>query len=52
MTWPNLKDISLECLNCKDVMLFCQNIVAIHKIGVFGGKLAFLGFLSGCCAES
>jgi hypothetical protein len=30
MTWPNLKDISHECLNHKDVMLFCQNIVAAY----------------------
>jgi hypothetical protein len=38
MTWPNLKDISHECLNRKDVMLFCQNIVAAHRTGAFGGK--------------
>jgi hypothetical protein len=40
MTRPNLKDISLECLNRKDVMLFCQNMVAAHWIGAFGSKLA------------
>jgi hypothetical protein len=38
MTRPNLKDISHECLNRKDVMLFCQNIVVAHRTGAFGGK--------------
>jgi hypothetical protein len=40
MTRPNLKEISHECLNCKDVMLFCQNIVVAHRTGAFGGKPA------------
>jgi hypothetical protein len=44
MTQPNLKDISHECLNCKDVMLFCQNIVAAHRTGAFGGKPALWDF--------
>jgi hypothetical protein len=44
MTRPNLKDISHECLNHKDVMLFCQNIVAAHRTGAFGGKPALWDF--------
>jgi hypothetical protein len=44
MTRPNLKDISHECLNRKDVMLFCQNIVAAHQTSAFGGKPALWDF--------
>jgi hypothetical protein len=44
MTRPNLKDISHECLNRKDVMLFCQNIVVAHRTGAFGGKPALWDF--------
>jgi hypothetical protein len=33
----NLKDNILECVNQKDVLLFCQNIVSAHRIDTFWG---------------
>jgi hypothetical protein len=42
---PNLKDVSNECLNRKDLLLFCQNIVAAHWSGAFSGKPALWDFL-------
>jgi hypothetical protein len=44
ITQPNLKDISHEWLNRKDVMWFCQNIVAAHWTGASGGKPALWDF--------
>jgi hypothetical protein len=44
MIRPNLKDISHECLNRKDVMLFCQNIVVAHRTSAFGDKPALWDF--------
>jgi hypothetical protein len=42
---PDLKDVSLECIHPKDLLVFCQNIVATHRSGAFGGKPALWDFL-------
>ena len=34
-----------ENFNRKDVLSFCNNIIAAHKTNVFGGKLALWDFL-------
>ena len=44
MTQPNLEDSSQECINHKDVLLFCQSIIAAHRLGAFGDKVVLGDF--------
>jgi hypothetical protein len=45
MSKQGLKLSAVESFNRKDVLAFCNNILAAHKTNAFGGKPAFWDFL-------
>jgi hypothetical protein len=35
---PTLKEAIQSAMECHDLLKFCQNIIAAHQTGAFGGK--------------
>jgi hypothetical protein len=42
---PTLREFAKESSNRGDIIKFCNNILAAHRVGAFGGKLALWDFM-------